>query len=82
MPLNFSSAELLYQSMTVYLYLIVIVIVFNCNEIGQPINNELIQPIERVHSEGKEKSFKLLGVHLDEYLSFNAHITHLCISIA
>jgi hypothetical protein len=57
-------------------------IVFNCNEIGQPINNELIQPIERVHSEGNEKSFKLLGVHLDEYLSFNAHITHLCAKIS
>jgi hypothetical protein len=53
-------------------------IVFNCNEIGQQINNDLIQPIERVHNEGNEKSFKLLGVRLDEYLSFNAHITHLC----
>ncbi len=42
-------------------------IVFNCNEIGQQINNDLIQPIERVHNEGNEKSFKLLGVHLDEY---------------
>jgi hypothetical protein len=57
-------------------------IVFNCNEIGQQINNDLIQPIERVHNEGNEKSFKLLGVHLDEYLSFSAHITHLCAKIS
>jgi hypothetical protein len=34
-------------------------IVFNSNEIGQEVNNELIKPIERVHSEGAEKSFKL-----------------------
>jgi hypothetical protein len=57
-------------------------IVFNCNEIGQQINNYLIQPIERVHNEGNEKSFKLLCVHVDEYLSFNAHITHLCAKIS
>jgi hypothetical protein len=57
-------------------------IVFNSNEIGQAVNNELIKPIDRIHNEGAEKSFKLLGVHLDEYLSFNAHISQLCAKIS
>jgi hypothetical protein len=57
-------------------------IVFNSNEIGQAVNNELIKPIDRIHNAGTEKSFKLLGVHLDEYLSFNAHISQLCAKIS
>jgi hypothetical protein len=57
-------------------------IVFNSNEIGQPVNSELIKPIDRIHNDGPEKSFKLLGVHLDEYFSFNAHITQLCAKIS
>jgi hypothetical protein len=54
----------------------------NSNEIGQEENIELIKPIDRVHSEGAEKSFKLLGVYLEEYLSFNAHVTQLCAKIS
>jgi hypothetical protein len=42
----------------------------------------LIFPITRVHCEGEEKSFKLLGVLFDEYLSFEAHITSLCNKIS
>ncbi len=58
-------------------------IVFNSNEIGLlAVNNELIKAIDRIHNDGPEKSFKLLGVHLDEYLSFNAHITQLCAKIS
>jgi hypothetical protein len=57
-------------------------IVFNSNEIGQEVNFELIKPIDRVHSEGVEKSFKLLGVYLDEYLSFNAHVSQFCTKIS
>jgi hypothetical protein len=57
-------------------------IVFNSNEIGQGENIELIKPIDRVHNEGAEKSFKLLGVYLDEYLSFNAHVSQLCAKIS
>ena len=41
-------------------------IVFNSNEIGQEENIELIKHIDRVHNKGAEKSFKLLGVYLDE----------------
>jgi hypothetical protein len=57
-------------------------IVFNSNVIGQEVNIELIKPIDRVHNEGAEKSFKLLGVYLDEYLSFNAHVSQLCAKIS
>jgi hypothetical protein len=57
-------------------------IVFNINEIGHPVNPDLIKPIERVHNEGDETNFKLLGVYLDEYLSFNDHITKLCAKIS
>ncbi len=55
---------------------------FNSNEIGQPVNPDLIKPIERVHNEGNETSFKLPGVYLDEYLSFNDHISELCTKIS
>ncbi len=31
-----------------------------------------------MHNDGNEKSFKLLGVYFDEYLSFDSHVKHLC----
>jgi hypothetical protein len=46
-------------------------------EIGLPNDPALISPIERVHNEGRKTSFKLLGILLDEYLSFNDHISML-----
>jgi hypothetical protein len=57
-------------------------LVFNANEIGQPEDPALIHEIERIHNDGPTKSFKLLGVLFDEYLSFDAHITHLCAKIS
>ncbi len=57
-------------------------LVFNNNEIGQPEDPSLIHEIERIHNYGPTKSFKLLGVLFDEYLSFDAHITHLCTKIS
>ncbi len=57
-------------------------VVFNSNETGS-INDPLhISPIERIHNEGNTKSFKLLGVLLDEYLSFDAHIDNVCSKIS
>jgi hypothetical protein len=50
-------------------------LVFNSNEIGQPEDPERIYEIERIYNDGPTKSFKLLGVLFDEYLSFDAHIT-------
>jgi hypothetical protein len=57
-------------------------LVFNNNEIGQPEDPSLIHEIERIHNDGPTKSFKLLGILFDEYLSFDAHITHLCAKIS
>jgi hypothetical protein len=48
-------------------------IVFNGNEIGQVVNNELIKPIDRIYNDGPEKSFKLLGVHLISVLMPISH---------
>jgi hypothetical protein len=53
------------------------VITYNSTEIGLPNDPALISPIECVHNEGRETSFKLFGILLDEYLSFNDHISML-----
>ena len=57
-------------------------LVFNSNEVGSIENPNLIVPIVRIHDQGDEKSFKLLGVHFDEYLSFDAHISSVCAKIS
>jgi hypothetical protein len=57
-------------------------LVFNSNEIGSVENPNLIVPIERIHDNGEETSFKLLGVKFDEYLSFDAHISSVCSKIS
>ncbi len=36
--------------------------------------SSLIYEIERIYNEGPTKNFKLLGVLLDEYLTFDDHI--------
>jgi hypothetical protein len=58
------------------------VVLFNSNEIGHPEDPSLVYPIDRIHSEGNEKSFKLLGVLFDEYLSFEYHIANLCANVS
>jgi hypothetical protein len=57
-------------------------LVFNNNELGKEEDPNLIFEIKRVHNEGEEKSYKALGVLLDEYLSFDEHISHLCAKIS
>jgi hypothetical protein len=57
-------------------------IVYNSNEVGSHDDPSLILPIERIHNEGTTKNFKLLGVLLDEFLSFDSHIDHVCSKIA
>jgi len=57
-------------------------IVYNANEIGTFQDPNLISPIERIHNQGLEKSFKLLGVLFDEYLAFDHHINSLCSKIS
>jgi hypothetical protein len=55
---------------------------YNNDEIGLPEDPNLIFPVTRVHSEGEETSFKLLGILFDEYLSFEHHVIHLCTKIS
>jgi hypothetical protein len=57
-------------------------LVYNSTEIGQDTDPMLVSPIERVHNNGIEKSFKLLGVFFDEYLSFDSNVSHLCNKIS
>jgi hypothetical protein len=56
-------------------------LVYNSTELGYVTDPLLVSPIERVHNNGNEKSFKLLGVYFDEYLSFDAHINKLSKSL-
>jgi hypothetical protein len=53
-------------------------LVYNSTELGYVTDPLLVSPIERVHNNGNEKSFELLGVYFDEYFSFDAQINHLC----
>ncbi len=55
-------------------------IIFNDNEPGED-NPSLIYPLERIANSNvnsDNKAYKLLGVYLDENLSFNTHIAILC----
>jgi hypothetical protein len=57
-------------------------LLFNTNEIGKPEDPSLIYEIKRIHNEGDEKNYKALGILLDEYLSFDDHISSLCAKIS
>jgi hypothetical protein len=57
-------------------------LVYNDNEIGAPEDPNQIYPITRIYNDGEEKSFKLLGVYFDEYLSFDDHVSSLCVKIS
>jgi hypothetical protein len=58
------------------------VLTFKNNKTGELIDLSLIYNIDRIHNEGQEKNFKLLGVLFDEYLSFEAHEANLCAKIS
>jgi len=47
-----------------------------------PEDPSLIYQIERIHNEGPTKSFKLLGVLFDEFLSFEPHISLVCSKVS
>jgi exonuclease III len=55
---------------------------FNSNIIGSPDNQNNIFPIERIHNNGATKNFKLLGILLDEHLTYQYHIDALCVKIS
>ena len=53
-------------------------IIYNDNELGHPIDMTRITKLERVHNDNTDinsRTYKFLGVHLDEYLSFDTHCT-------
>ena len=55
-------------------------IIYDDNEEGLPLNPLLITPLDRIHNnhlDKKSRSFKLLGILLDENLSFNPQIDNL-----
>ncbi len=58
------------------------VLTFNNKESGQPVDPRLIYNIDRIYNEGQEKNFKLLGILFNEYLSFDAHVSSLCVKIS
>jgi hypothetical protein len=49
--------------------------IFNSKTEKQDLVKINDEPIIRVWNKGKEKSFKLVGIHLDEKLNWNEHIT-------
>jgi hypothetical protein len=55
-------------------------LVINANEPSQPFDESLVSKTVRVYDGNPnvcDRSFKLLGIHLDEYLSFNYHTKQL-----
>ncbi len=57
-------------------------LVFNNNELGKEEDPNFVTEIKCIHNEGEEKSYKALGVFLDEYLAFDEHISHFCVKIS
>jgi hypothetical protein len=60
-------------------------IVFNNNEFGMPFYPGQVTVLERIHSNNPalaNRSYKLLGVYLDEYFSFDDHVKHVYNKIA
>ena len=70
-------------------------IIYNSNEIGGPVNPNKIFKLGRIHNDHPDKAertykflgihldeYKFLGIHLDEYLSFDTHCTLICNKLA
>jgi hypothetical protein len=55
-------------------------VLYNANELGQQADETLVSPLERYHDNHPLKegrSYKLLGIYLDEHLSLNLHTDHI-----
>ena len=60
-------------------------VVYDENEIGLQRKKCKITPLERVHNDSPlvhNRTYKLLGLYLDEHLSFDNHCDHVCSKIA
>jgi len=56
-------------------------IVFDENEMGSPFNPDYVTTLERYHNNHQNtdsRAYKLLGIYLDEHLTLDAHVNHLC----
>jgi hypothetical protein len=52
---------------------------YNENEAGEPFYPNLVTPLERFHGNHENidcRAYKLLGVYLDEHLTFDKHTAH------
>jgi len=55
-------------------------LIFDENELGCPFNPTMITTLERCHNTNpnvEARSYKLLGIYLDEHLTFDFHVNHL-----
>ena len=60
-------------------------ILFNSNELGHPDDPNKIFKLGRIfndHPDKNERTYKFLGIHLDEYLSFDTHCSLICNKLA
>ena len=60
-------------------------IYYDDNEIGATPDNDKIKKLDRIYNDNPnihDRSYKLLGVYLDEHLSFDQHCKHVCTKIA
>ncbi len=61
-------------------------VVFNSNDLNNAnLDPTLLYKLDRVHDNNNDeniKSFKLLGVYFDEYISFNKHISMLAAKLS
>ena len=60
-------------------------VVYDENEIGMPKNETKITPLVRIYNENPDisnRTYKLLGLYLDEHLSFDYHCDHVRSKIA
>ena len=60
-------------------------IIYNSNEIGGPVDPNKIFKLGRIHNDHPDKAertYKFLGIHLYEYLSFDTHCTLICNKLA
>ena len=60
-------------------------IIYNSNEIGGPVDPNKIFKLGRIHNDHPDKAertYKFLGIHLDEYPSFDTHYTLICNKLA
>ena len=60
-------------------------LVYNDNEIGKTTDPDKVSKLGRIHNDNdnkQDRSYKFLGIYLDEYLTFDQHCEHVCNKLA